>query len=307
MRKHTGLSLLSFLLVILLCVPTFLSPVVFADGDVEQTVTPDKVFETGDASPKLTRSNMLSFFGDNALSSANYGVAPYGSDTDSITTVNLISSYSIPGPGFYTVYKTTKKTGGKPDWSQGSSLIVEVKVYVTATCSVSGCDDGALLLNGTAVEGSVKLYRGTEYTFTAKEVDGFVYSIVGAEEGVAFLPEEKMTVSAVYISNKFATVSLNVGEGGTAAIICDGAEVGEKVPEGSGFSVKTTPDAANGYYLDSIIITKNREPYEGAAVDEVADGDVYEVTVSFRQATIALPDMDVNIVDVEDKNFTNVE
>ncbi|MBR0302910.1 MAG: hypothetical protein IJQ80_03585, partial [Clostridia bacterium] len=208
-------------------------------------------------------------------------------------------------------YKTTKASGSilnrKPDWSQATSLTVEIKLYYTATCSVSGCDDGEMYLNGEAVDGEVRLYLGEEYTFTAKTVDEYVYTLVGAEDGVAFRPSSDMEVSAVYIKDAYATVTLSVCEGGTAVIVSDGNTITEKVPEGSGFSVEATPDAAHGYYVDSIVITKGGEVFEGSSVEAVADGEAYEVSVTFGHASIALSDMDVSYIAILDKDFAFVE
>ncbi|MBQ7604062.1 MAG: hypothetical protein IJU75_03830, partial [Clostridia bacterium] len=68
MRKHKGLSLLSLILAVMLCIPTLISATVLADGD---EIVPDAVFETEAAGAKLSRSDIYGFFGDSLASSAS--------------------------------------------------------------------------------------------------------------------------------------------------------------------------------------------------------------------------------------------
>ena len=306
MRKTT-ITFLALLCTVLFCLP-IISTVVAADDGQEA----EYVFELkATNSPKITRSDMLSVFGDSLLSSASYGLEAEG-DAETFKEVTLLSSYNIPASGFYTAYKTTKKTGSglnkKPDWTQATTKRIEVKFYYTATCSVTGHEDGELYLNGEAVHGSVKLYENSEYVFTAKTIDEYVYTITGADDGVAFTPTADLQVTASYIKAAFATVDLNVEGSGTVKIISGGKTVlGGKVPEGNGFSIEVTPDTKNGYYLDSITIEKDGEPYEGTEVAAVADGEYYEVTVIFARALIELSDVGVNYIDIEKGNYDLIE
>ena len=248
----------------------------------------DELLELSASSPNVSRSNLISVFGDNALSGAYYGIAPAtATSTDDIVYVTLTSPYKNVSPGTYIAYKTTAATGSllnrKPDWTQASSMNVTVKLYYTATFSVSGCDDGAIKLNGEAVSGSKRLYTDEEYTVTVENVEGYTYTLTGAAEGDAFTPSGNMTISAVYeeILNAFATIELVVGEGGEAEITSDGALVNDTIAEGKTFKVTAKP--AMLHELDAITVTKNGEAVEATEGEygPVADGEAYKVTVTF--------------------------
>ncbi len=307
MKKHASLTILSLVLAIMLVVPTFLSATVYAES-----ITADITNESDSADFSVDRGKVRGWFGDNAASTAYYGISPYGSDDITYLTV-LGAGYKVSSTGYYTIYKTTTATGSvlnrKPVWTNASTKTVLIKMYYTADCSVTGCDDGELYLNGEAVTGSVKLYRGDgySYTFTAKTVEGFAYSINGAEDGVSFTPTGNMTVSAQYISNKYATVSLSVGEGGMASIYSGLEAVSDKIPEGAGFEVVATPFIENGYYIDSIVIKRGDDTLEGNSVEAVTDGEEYAVTVTFAKASMELADMEVNLIDVQEKNYDSAE
>ena len=293
--KRTLSMLVSLALVLTLCFPVFSIAAAADDGGEAYQL------ELSANSPKCTRSDMRGIFGDSPLTAASYALEAEG-DADTFKQVTALSSYSVPAPGFYTAYRSTSIS--KPDWTQATTVRVEIKFYYTATCTVSGSDDGALYLNGEAVSGSVRLYQGSEYTFSVNPIENYEYALTGAEEDVAFEPDSNIEVSLVYTKLAYATVSLTVGEGGGAEIVSGDRVVSNgRVSEGEGFSVNVTPDAKNGYYLESLTIEKDGEPCEGASVEAVADGESYDITVTFAKARIEFPDVEVNYVDIEKGNF----
>ena len=305
MQKRFFVKCVSLLIAVLLCVPAFLTFVT-----AEEPPAIDYTLEIDAKSSKCSRSDMLEIFGDSLLSSASYGIATY-ENVGNINEITLLSSYNVSAPGIYVAYKTTAKTGSllnkKPDWTKAVSKIIEIKLYYTATLSVSGNDDGEILINGNAATDTCRLYQGTEYVISGKPVEGYDYALTGVDENTAFLPSSDVEVSVIYTKNAYATVSLTVGDGGSAQIVSNGTVVSDRVSEGEGFSVETTPDASNRYYTDSVVIIKNGEPYEGTSVEAVADGEVYEIFVSFSQVEIILPDVEVSYLDIENGNYEKLE
>ena len=302
MKKGFNVRLIALLLAVVICIPAVLT--------VKAEPSADYTLELSATNAKCSRTNLINAFGDSLTSTAYYGISALG-DSSNITYVTLISSYSVPSAGLYTVYKTTVATGSilnkKPDWTQATTKTVNIRLYYTATCSVSGHDEGELYLNGESVSGSVKLYTDTEYTFTAKSIDDYVYTITGAEDGTAFTPSANITVSAAYIKDAYAVINLSVGEGGTAQVISDGVAVVDKVQEGKGFTVEANPDSSSGYYLESIVIDKGGEALEGNTVESVADGETYNITVTFAQVTMTVPDLFVNYIDILTGNYSDIE
>ena len=301
--KRTLSMLVSLALVLTLCFPVFSIAAAADDGGEAY------LLGLSANSPKCAKTDLREVFGDSLtdMLTTYYGLEAEG-DSDTFKQVTALSSYSVPEPGYYTAYRTTATTGGllnkKPDWTQATTVRVEIKLYYTATCTVSGGDGGALYLNGEAVSGSVRLYQGSEYTFSVNPIENYEYALTGAEEDVAFEPDSNIEVSLVYTKLAYATVSLTVGEGGGAEIVSGDRVVSNgRVSEGEGFSVNVTPDAKNGYYLESLTIEKDGEPCEGASVEAVADGESYDITVTFAKAGIEFPDVEVNYVDIEKGNF----
>ena len=304
--KRALSMLVSLMLVLALCSPVFSIAAAADDGGEAY------LLGLSANSPKCAKTDLQEVFGDSLadMLTAYYGLEAEG-DSETFKEVSILSSYSVPAPGYYTAYRTTATTGSflnkKPDWTQATTARVEIKFYYTATCTVSGNDGGALYLNGEAVSGSVRLYQGSEYTFSVNPIENYEYALTGAEEGVAFEPDSNIEVSLVYTKLAYATVSLTVGEGGGAEIVSGDRVVSNgRVSEGEGFSVNVTPDAKNGYYLESLTIEKDGEPCEGASVEAVADGESYDITVTFAKAGIEFPDVEVNYVDIEKGNFDAV-
>lgn len=258
----------------------------------------------------LTSTLINSMFGGSALDmfSKSFGFAK--ADTpDEITNATIIGDKVEAGE--YYIYRTGISTN--PNWANAKILKLNLRTYYDATFTVTAPEEmpesGALYLNGADVTGAQKLYTDTEYTVTAKAVEGYIYTVYSIEEGAAFTPAEDIEVSAVYMKETYATVDVTANEGGTVKIMSDGAEVFDKVPEGSTFTISATADADNDYYVESIVVKKNGEDYEpgDGIYGPVLDQENYEVTVTFAKATLSLDDCDVVLIDIRDKKFAEIE
>ena len=255
----------------------------------------------------VTRSDIQALFGNPSGSNNFFGFAPSGGSINYLSTA--LSTCGISN-GDYVAYWTTSYSGTfikTPKWENATTISVKVRLYYTGTLSAAGHEDGCVLLNDEETSGSVKLYTDTQYTVSAKEIEDYVYSITGAEEGVAFTPSSDMTITANYIKAEFATVTVVENEGGSTAIKVGDQTVGDKVQAGESFTVEPAPDTANDYYVESVVITKDGEEIEGLTVGPVADGEAYIVTVTYAQATLSLADCQVNIIDIEKGNYGALE
>ena len=258
----------------------------------------------------LTSTLINSMFGGSAIDmlSKSFGFAKVETP-DEITNATVIGDKVEAGE--YYIYRTGISTN--PNWANAKILKLNLRTYYDATFTVTAPEEmpesGALYLNDADVTGAQKLYTDTEYTVTAKPVEGYIYTVYGIEENAAFTPAEDIEVSAVYMKETYATVDVTANEGGTVKIMSDGAEVFDKVPEGSTFTINATADAENDYYVESIVVKKNGEDYESAdgIYGPVLDQENYEVTVTFAKATLSLDDCDVVLIDIRDKKFTEIE
>ena len=276
----------------------YLISVTFKSSDTSNDIQ----IERDVKSATINRSDITGFFGDGALSLSSYAIAP--ADDPANTTPIVLNSYAVTD-GRYIVFKGSTS-------NPTAAYYLTVRTYATVDFTVTGCDDGEIYLNGTAVTGSQKLYTDTQYTVTAKDVNEYVYSISGADDGIPFTPDADTpdTISAVYIQNTFATITVSSNEGGEVAVTSGGEAVVDKVPAGNTFKVTATPESDNNYFVDSVIVTKNGTEITADANGEygpVADGEAYAVTVTFSQATLTLADCDVNIVDIKNGNFEAIE
>ena len=258
---------------------------------------------------RLYKSDMQSLFGE---SSGYFGIAKAASPNDIhyFSTNTILTSYQVES-GSYIAYRTTSATGSlikTPVWSAAATIDLTVRFYYTASFSVEGHEDGSLLLNGNETSGTdIELYTDTEYTVTAKEIAEYVYTINGAQDGVAFTPTADMTITAVYMKNEFATVTLVENEGGSTKIKSGDKDITDKVQAGESFTVVPTPDSAHNYYLESVVVKKNGEEVEGPEYGPVADGEEYTVTVTYAQATLTLSDCEVNIFDIQNGYYDALE
>lgn len=261
--------------------------------------------------PVITRSTIITAFGDRPTSLSYYGFAPASAPDDFTYTpiISLNPSYPVSA-GDYIFYKTTSTISWinpNPNWSVATTVDTTIRTYYEASFSVSGHDEGEVYLNGTAVTGTERLYTDTQYTVTAKDIDDYTYSIAGATDGEEFTPSEELTVSVTYMRDEYATFTVSANDGGTVEVKSGDTVLGDKIPAGEGFDVIATPDTDNNYYVESIAITENGTPIDGSSVSSVGDGDVYEITVTFAQADLTLDDMEVNIVDIKNGAFGGIE
>ena len=282
-----------------------------ADGEayviaVNFKFEPDEVNLELHADSYLTSSNIRELFGDSLLDMAtkSYGFA-------SVDTPNEITNATILGDsveaGEYYIYRTGMSTN--PNWANAKVLKMNLRTYYNATFTVTGHEEGEVYLNNQPVSGSVKLYTDTEYTVTAKEINEYLCTMTGAEDGVAFTPSADVDVTVSYSKLAYATISLDVNEGGNVTVRSGEFTVTDRVNEGDSFTVEATANANNAYYVESVVVTKDGEEVE--AVDgeygPVADGEAYVITVTFAKATLTLNDGEVSLRDVYFKNYDAVE
>lgn len=282
-----------------------------ADGEayviaVNFKFEPDEVNLELHADGYLTSSNIRELFGDSLIDMAtkSYGFA-------SVDTPNEITNATILGDsveaGEYYIYRTGISTN--PNWANAKVLKMNLRTYYNATFTVTGHEEGEVCLNNEPVNGSVKLYTDTEYTVTAKEISEYLCTMTGAEDGVAFTPSADVDVTVSYSKLAYATISLDVNEGGNVTVRSGEFTVTDRVNEGDSFTVEVTANANNAYYVESVVVTKDGEEIE--AVDgeygPVADGEAYVITVTFAKATLTLNDGEVSLRDVYFKNYDAVE
>ena len=222
-------------------------------------------------------------------------VIPYDNIQRVNTTLSQNNNVDVEDGKTYFIFGTDEESGGafgygaEPVWDNAKVNLLTVRTYYNGSFAVTGCNAGAIYLNGTDVTGSsnVKLYHDTQYTVTAKDVEEYFYTIEGLEN-TTFTPSSDVTVTAAYNKDKYATFTLNCGANGSAEIrVNDTTVTSNRIDEGDSFTVVTTPNTDRGYKLDSIVVTMNDEPIspvEGTdnVFGPVADGEVYEITVSFK-------------------------
>ena len=282
-----------------------------ADGEayviaVNFKFEPDEVDFELHADGYLTSSNIRELFGDSLrdMATKSYGFA-------SVDTPNEITNATILGDsveaGEYYIYRTGISTN--PNWANAKVLKMNLRTYYNATFTVTGHEEGEVYLNNEPVNGSVKLYTDTEYTVTAKEISEYLCTMTGAEDGVAFTPSADVDVTVSYSKLAYATISLDVNEGGNVTVRSGEFTVTDRVNEGDSFTVEATADANNAYYVESVVVTKDGEEVE--AVDgeygPVADGEAYVITVTFAKATLTLNDGEVSLRDIYFKDYDAVE
>ena len=282
-----------------------------ADGEeyavaVSFVFDPDVVNYEGEApAPKLyPTSDFYKMFGSES-GTYSYGYKKVGDD--SISSVSLLGTSFEAGE--YLIYRTSMSITN-PNWSQAKVLKMVLRTYYTATFTVSGHDDGEIYLNGSVPEnGTAKLYTDETYVITTKGIEENICTLYGAVEGEEFTPTEDLYIQAVYMKEAYATVTVNASEGGTVSLVSGGEAVMDKIPEGSSFEVIATANANNDYYVESIVVTKDGEEVEGVdnVYGPVADGESYEVTVTFARATLTLDDCDVSLVALKEQNYAAVE
>ena len=263
MKTKLFKSSVSVLLVMLLCVsliaPTFASAQNVTD--LAPTGTDESIIvEKHWNNPKISRNEVIALF-EGIGSGSYYGIAQgFDADTGSVTYMqSLLNNNVSVTAGGYTIFRTAVASGSmikKPDWSAATKQNVLVKLYYTADFFVVGSADGALYLNGEEAGEKANLFPDEEYTVTAKAVDDFTCAVSGVAEGEAFSPSSDLTITATYTPDASANVALNVGEGGTAAVLCDGAEAADSIAAGKLFSVTASANTTRGYELDSIVVLK---------------------------------------------------
>ena len=233
---------------------------------------------TGGASPSATvsESDVKQVFDDLALGEGDYYGIKQKDLTGSPTNLSGSSDSASVSAGAYIVYRTAVTAAGltkTPDWDAGVSQEISIRLYCTAHFSVSGCDGGAIYLNGEAVTGDVRLYTDTNYTVTAKQVEAFSCTVSGAAEGEPFTPDSDMTVTAVYFPSEHATINVTKSGEGTVKLLCEGAELGAYLPVGASFTVEAEPNADRGYQPGSVVVTKNGDVLDGTVFGPAARGD----------------------------------
>ncbi len=264
---------------------------------------PDTVeYELDANDPYLTYDRVRNMFSGGLLNT--YGYAREATPDD-IHTATLLGDGDVIEPGVYYIYQTSII----PNWSTASVLKANIRTYYNGTFTVSGHEDGELCLNGEPVSGGKRLFTDEEYTVTVKQIEQYIVTLYGAEDGVAFTPTADVDVTASYMKEKYATITVNANEGGTVNVLSNGEPVIDKIPEEDTFEVKVTPDSSRAYYVESVVVTKNGEEIE--AVDgvygPVMDTEQYEVNVTFARATLTLNDCDVTLTDIMDKKIAEIE
>lgn len=260
-----------------------------ADGEVYAVTVsfkydPDHVEkEVIGTDAKVSRTDLSNFLGGYSY----YGIAPANNPDDITQLIAVVRPNYDVTAGEYIIYGTNDNTGGllpSPIWTNAKLMVLDVRVYYNGTFTVTGNDEGEVYLNGESVTGTQKLYTDTEYTVTAKNIDEYGYTMEGAEDGTAFTPTANIDVTVIYTKLAYATVSLTVSEGGTAAVYSNGNVVTDRVSEGETFTVEATPNELKGYELDSIVVKKDGVEVEAVdgAYGPVADQEAYEITVNFR-------------------------
>ena len=255
------------------------------------------------ADKKLTSTIINDLFGDSILSllTTSYGFASVETP-DQITTAST-SGHTVE-PGEYYIYR-----GSSSNWAAANVLKLNLRTYYDGSFTVNGHEEGEIYLNGNAVSGSSRLYTDTEYTVTTKQIENYICTLYGAEEGVTFTPTADVEANAVYVKESYATFTVNATNGGTVKVMSNGSEMVDKINDGSTFTVETKANSDNGYYVKSVTVTKDGEEVE--AVDgeygPVAEGESYEVNVTFGKVTFALQDGEVSLTDIYYENFEAVE
>ena len=283
-----------------------------ADGE-EYAVTvtfvydPPKVTLDVDADEgDVSRSDLNSLFGGDYN---YYGIAPKD-DPDNISylAVALTSDYDVVDGGVYCIYGSNDGNLLSPKWTNAKLMEMTVRTYYNGTFTVTGHEEGEVYLDGEAVTGNVKLYVDSEYTVTTKEIEEYICTLYGAEEGVAFTPTEDVEITAVYIKEAYAIISVAFNEGGTVEVLSDGETVFDKLEEGKSFVVNATADADNDYYVESIVVTKDGEEVEAVegAYGPVLDDEEYVITVTFAKAEFSAEDCEVSYVDIKNKAYDAV-
>ena len=292
MKNKRFKSALSLLLVLLLCFS------VMAPSFAAQTVD---LAATGDGPPvvewhansgttpsaTVSESDVQAVFEELVVGSGTYYGIKAASESSVTNLSGIISRTKTVYAGAYTIYRTASASLiGTPRWNNGTAQDITVKLYYNANFAVNGTNEGEIFLNGEPVSSEVKLYPGTEYTVTAKAVEGYTCTISGATEGEAFQPKADMNITAVYTPDVHASVSLNVTTGdGTAQVLVNGEDAHGVVPVGGFFSVETNPNTDKGYALDSIVVTKNGDEIEAngdGSYGPAANGDEFAVSVTFK-------------------------
>ena len=284
MKTKLFRSCLSLFLALMLCVSVITPAITAAELDSDDEIAATGVEYTElpkhADNPEISLSDLTGMLGAGL---SQYAFAPVtdedGSyDAGSVTTVATNKSIAA---GNYVALRASLL---RPNWSSPSNKVYfTVKLYYTANFTVSGCEDGALYLNGEEVSGDVNLFVEETYTVTAKEVEGFTLGVTGVALGEEFTPNSDMNVTASYAALESADISLTVSEGGSAKIMDGETEITDSIPAGDTFTVEATANTDKGYALDSIVVTKDGEeiePIEGV-YGPVADGEVYAVSVNF--------------------------
>lgn len=284
MKTKMFKSALSVLLILMLCV-SMLTPTVSAAAD-EPDIPVVSLHVSGGNPPRasISESDVKKVFDDLELGEGSYYGIKQKSASGNPTNLSGLSKTTNVNAGEYLVYRTAVTSGTiikTPNWGAGISQDIIIKLYYTAGFAVNGNDDGEIYLNGEAVSGNVELYTDTEYTVTAKQIAGYSCSISGAPDGEAFTPASDMTVSADYVSNARASVSVNVTGEGTVRVLSGGEEVNGFINAGSTFEVDAQANTDKGYRLGSVAVTKNGDPLEGSVFGPAENGDVFEVNVNF--------------------------
>ena len=283
---------LCVLLVLLLCFSVAV-PAVSAATDEELTSSevgagiPEIALHTsGGTSPgaEISADDVKKVFEDAALGEGDYYGIRQKAVPGSPTNLSGSSGTASVSAGEYIIYRTAVTSAGldrTPDWEAGTSQEILIRLYYTAEFSVSGCDDGKVYLNGEAVSGSVELFIDTQYTVTAMQVEHYQSSISGAPDGEAFTPTSDMTISAVYVPEAHAAVTINMNGEGSVKLLSGGEELTTFIPIGASFEVEAQPNADRGYLPGTVVVTKNGVVQEGDTFGPAEDGDAFAVNVNF--------------------------
>ena len=282
-----------------------------ADGEsyvitVSFKFEPEEVKYSLHATSGLTSTVVCDIFDDSILNllTKSYGYA-------SVDTPDQVTKLSTSGtpvePGEYYVYKADGTSN--PNWTTANVLKLKLRTYYSGTFTVSGHEEGEVDLNGEAVTGSKKLFTDETYTVTTKQIEGYICTLYGAEEGVSFTPSADVDVNAVYVKDAYATFTVNSNEGGTVKVLSDGNEMLDKISDGSTFTVEANATSSSGYYVESVAVTKDGEEVEATdgAYGPVAEGESYEITVTFAKATLTLKDGEIKLTDIYYKDYEAIE
>ena len=254
-------------------------------------------------SMSVSRSNVKNILGDYS----NYGIAPE-SDPENITKLysllGLENDYDVVDGGVYYIYGSSNNS-----WDNAKLIVVTVKAYYVGTFTVTGNEEGEIYLNEEPVNGNVRLYTNTEYTVTVKDIVDYTYTLNGVEEGVSFIPGQNMEITAAYVKERYATVNVNANNGGSVEVLVNDEPAFEKISEDESFEVVVNADSNHRYYIESIVVTKDGEEVEATdgLYGPVADGESYEVNVTFARVSFDLDDCEVDLVDIKNNRFDAVK